>query len=559
MRIYNFVLAMCLSIFTFCETIGQAIWTVKDPNGVDVIIDKDSSFLTIYNGYLLFYTVNSTSGNRNILMANGDTSFWVLNEDAPLSSDFTSFIFRRNDELIFRVGDVWYSSYGGAETTEVFYDNDDNNNEYNYLKIFELHTPSDFNHDLLIEALDKSTGDTLILYHNYLNNTTTPYDDRLRVFQGDIMEVGPYTGEFFVTSVFDSTAAEWGDVGFYRQNGSGFKLLCPLIEKQMYQVQNLFYSGKEWIVDYLDNNEKVVYQYTQSIDSCLDVTNIEFPNYTVLEVLNPKKPYWGPAFPNEPALSYQDIVWRGKNSNGSIRYFLRSLFGQEYEITDIRNDNNVDFIFSHFQDDSIYYYNPTETQRGLVRTNFKNGMSVKESTSIPFDTDYTLQAYNGKMYFGRYNSQDGAIQAMSKDFVNGNKYEFLESTSGGRIESPINFSFMGDRIFVHSKTSEGIKLVVFDPDGTVSVNPLDDHYSRILVSPNPSSGIFHVKLSEAISNIPVLTYIVFDEKGSQLKDGKVVGHDFDVDLTGLPPGLYHLSIFDKNSIINTIPIILTGQ
>lgn len=106
-------------------------------------------------------------------MTNGDTSFWVLNEDAPLSSDFTSFIFRRNDELIFRVGYVWYSSYGGTETTEVFYDNGDNNNEYNYLKIFELHTPSDFNHDLLIEALDKSTGDTLILYHNYLNNTTT--------------------------------------------------------------------------------------------------------------------------------------------------------------------------------------------------------------------------------------------------------------------------------------------------------------------------------------------------------------------------------------------------
>ena len=152
-------------------------------------------------------------------------------------------------------------------------------------------------------------------------------------------------------------------------------------------------------------------------------------------------------------------------------------------------------------------------------------MSVKESTSIPFDTDYTLQAYNGKMYFGRYNSQDGAIQAMSKDFVNGNKYEFLESTSGGRIESPINFSFMGDRIFVHSKTSEGIKLVVFDPDGTVSVNPVDDHYSRILVSPNPSSGIFHVKLSEAISNIPVLTYIVFDEPGVGFGRGEDIVRD----------------------------------
>ena len=119
---------MCLSIFTFCETIGQAIWTVKDPSGIDVTIDKDSSFISTYNGYLLFYTVNSSSGDRNILMTNGDTSFWVLNEDAPLSSDFTSFIFRRNDELIFRVGYVWYSSYGGTETTEVFYDNGDNNN-----------------------------------------------------------------------------------------------------------------------------------------------------------------------------------------------------------------------------------------------------------------------------------------------------------------------------------------------------------------------------------------------------------------------------------------------
>lgn len=555
----KYFLSIGLFISSYFDISGQAIWTIRDPNGGDVVIDQDSSFLTIYNGYLLFYTVNSTSGNRNILMANGDTSFWVLNEDAPLSSDFTSFIFRRNDELIFRVGDVWYSSYGGAETTEVFYDNDDVNNEYNYLKIFELYTPSDFNHDLLIEALEKSTGDTLTLYHNYLNNTTTLYDEKLWVFQGDVMEVGPYTGEFFVTSVFDSIAAEWGGVGFYRQNGSGFKLLCPLNDRQMYQVQNLFYSGKEWIVDYLDNNEKVVYQYTQSLDSCLDVTNIEFPNYTVLEVLNPKKPYWGPAFPNEPALSYQDIVWRGKNSNGSIRYFLRSLFGQEYEITDIRNDNNVDFIFSHFQDDSIYYYNPTETQRGLVRTNFKNGMSVKESTSIPFDTDYTLQAYNGKMYFGRYNSQAGAIQAISKDFVNANNYEFLESTSGARIESPINFSFMGDRIFVHSKTVDGVKLIVFDPDAVVSVEPIEKHSHYVTVSPNPSTGVFAVQTKDDYLMSPGSDFVVFDLLGSIVRKGKVTNSKFEIDLTGLPASTYQFSIIDKGKTIYSSPLVLCSE
>ena len=93
MRICKKLLVFSLFIFTICEAFGQAIWTIKDPNGSDIIIDPDSSFITNYNGYLLFYTINSSSGERNILMANGDTSFWVLMEDVPLTGDFTSFIF----------------------------------------------------------------------------------------------------------------------------------------------------------------------------------------------------------------------------------------------------------------------------------------------------------------------------------------------------------------------------------------------------------------------------------------------------------------------------------
>lgn len=559
MKKINFILLIGLLISSYFDIIGQAIWTVKDPDGGDVIIDQDSSFLTIYNGYMLFYTINSSTGDRNILMANGDTSFWVLNEDVPLTSDFTPFIFRKSDELIFRVGDVWYSSYGGAETTQVFYNNGDSNNEYIYLKMFELYTPSNFHHDLLIEAIEKSSGDTLTLHHSYLNNTTTLYGKMLHVFKGDLKEVGPYSGEFFLAAEFNDLSMSWGEAGFFRQNSSGFKLLNPVASKNMYDAHNIFYFGKEWIVDYFESGEKVVYQYSQSQDSCINVTDIEFPNYTVLELINPKWDSWGPLFPSYPPLSVSDIVWKGRNQNGSERYFLRSLFGQEFEIVDLRNDDDVDFVFSYFHDDSIYYYNHSDTQKGLVRTNFVNGMSVKESTSIPFDSDYTLQAYNGKMYFGRYNAQAGAIQAMSKDFVNDNKYEFLESTSGERIENPINFSFLNDRIFVHSRTVDGVKLIVFDPDAIVSTQHIEKQSEYITVAPNPSTGVFVVQTKNDYLIAPGSDFIVFNLLGTIVRRGKVVNSSFELELTGMPAGTYQFSIMDKGQGIYSAPLVLSNQ
>lgn len=559
MRMYNYLLAMILSIFTLSDLMGQAIWTIKDPNGIDVTIDKDSSFLTIYNGYLLFYTINSTSGNRNILMANGDTSFWLLNEDNSLTSDFTPFISRKEDELVFRIGDVWYISNGSTETTNVFYDNNDPSNEYRYLQIFEFKSLSGVHHDLAIEAIDKSSGDTLTLLHRYATNTTDIYFANLNILQSSLLGVGSISGNFFVGAVYDSLASVWGDIGFYRQNSTGLRLLLPLGLKNNYHVQNIYYAGSDWTVDFLDNGEKSVYDYIQSVDSCIEITNSEFPGYTLLDVLSPKWPAWGPLYPNYPATSIEDLVWKGKTQNGSVRYFLRTFLGQEYEIVDLRNDSDVDFVYSHFHDDSIYYYNRTELNRGLVKTNFKNGMSVKESTSIQFDADFTLQGYNGKMYFGRYNSQVDAIQAMSKDFVNGNKYEFLESTIGERIDNPINFSFIDDRIFVHSRTEDGVKLVVFDPDGTVSVKPNNNHISKVLVAPNPSSGIFQIQLSADYSITSDWRYSISDDRGSLIKTGKLTAYELEVDLTNLPRGYYNLSIFDKNTIVSTVPLVLSGQ
>jgi hypothetical protein len=248
MRKFFFLIFFSWILSLPSEIYCQAIWTIKDPNGSDVIIDQDSSFLINYNDYLLFYTVNSSTGNRNILMTNGDTSFWVLNEEAPLTSDFTSFIFRKNDELIFRVGDIWYSSYGGAGTTQVFYDNSGLNSDYYYLRIFESHTTSS-NNDLLIEAIEKATGDTLILLHKYLDDTTNPYAKKLRIYKGDQMGVG-FSGEFFINSIFNEVSSDWDEVGFQRQTSSGFTMLLPLGVKNEYNVNTIYYFGKQWIIDH---------------------------------------------------------------------------------------------------------------------------------------------------------------------------------------------------------------------------------------------------------------------------------------------------------------------
>lgn len=552
---------LCLT-FLFClssvDSISQDIWTVKDPAGNEVIIDQDSSFLTVYDDeYLLFYTINPETGKRNILLTNGDTSFWVLNEDAPLSSDFTSFICRKNEELIFRVGNVWYLSYGSAETTEVFYDNNDMDNAYYYIRVFESQTTSNQN-DLLIEAVDKITGDTITLLNRYLNDTTVPYSEKLRIYKGNLMGVGT-GGEFFICSVFDDVSGEWGEVGFQRQTNSGITMLLPLGVKSDYNVNTIYYFGKQWIINHQENGEKRVYSYRSELDSCIAATETEFPDYTVLDVINPIWDAWGPLFPGNNAYTIEDIVWKGKNQNGSKRYFLRSLFGQEFEIVDLRNDDDVDFVFSQFHDDSIYYYNHSDTQKGLVRTNFVNGMSVKESTSVPFDSDYTLQAYNGKMYFGRYNGQTGTIQAISKDFVNDNKYEFLESSSGERIDNPINFSFLDDRIFIHSRTDDGVKLVVFDPDAVVSVNPVESSSDKLVVSPNPSSGVFKIQMDLEISSSPDHEYIVTNELGSMIMQAKVPSSQFDVDLSGLPAGTYFMTISGRDGIVSSRTLVLANQ
>lgn len=336
-------------------------------------------------------------------------------------------------------------------------------------------------------------------------------------------------------------------------------MLLPLGEKNNYDINTIYYFGKQWIIDHQDNNEKLVYSYRSELDSCIAVTETEFPGYTVLDVINPIWPAWGPLFPANNAFTIDDIVWKGRNQNGSERYFLRSLFGQEFEIVDLRNDDDVDFVFSQFHDDSIYYYNHSDTQKGLVRTNFVNGMTVKESTSIPFDSDYTLQAYNGKMYFGRYNSQAGAIQAMSKDFVNGNKYEYLESTLGERIESPINFSFLDDRIFVHSRTIDGVKLIVFDPDAIVSTKHFENQSEYITVAPNPSTGVFEVQTKYDYLIAPESDFVVFDLLGRIVRRGKVVNSNFELDLTGMPVGTYQFSILNKGQAICSTPLVLSGK
>jgi len=533
---------------------AQTVRTIKDPAGNDIILDKDSSFLTKHNDLLLLYAIDKEHDDRNILVTNGDTSFWLFDTGFGKEVTFTDFNTRYEEELVFGIGGTWYITEGSPASTHVFYDNNDPGNEYNYLKIFEFHANNIAGYNLAIEAIDKSTGDTLILYHDTEFLTTTTYAHRLRILEANMDGFGQFTGSFFMGSVFDQSNQTWGEVGYYREFGATLKLLLPLGSKQNYKITP---NNNARIADHQDDGSKRVFQYNSSLDSCLEITDSAFPNFTVLDYQKLKWTAYG--HPWEPPQSYYDSYWKGKNQGGSIRYYTRNGFEEDFEIVDLRNVPEADFIQSGYTEDTIYYYNYSNTQRGLIRYNIFDGGSKKDPTSVPFTQEYKLKGYLDKIYFGRYSSQSGKIEAIAIDFTNEGRYGFLESTNGKRIENPVDFTFLDDKVIVHSRTQEGLKLVVYDPDGIVAVENQPQKSTSIVVSPNPSSGLFNVSLKGLDITHQDINFVVTNAKGITVLKGKVTEPEYPVDLTGKPSGSYNLTLLYKESLLFTTTLVLISK
>lgn len=550
----NFVLLILSVVVHAISANAQTVRTIKDPGGNDIIFDKDSSFLTKHNDLLVLYAIDKNNDERNILVTDGDTSFWLFDTGFGKEVAFTDFINRYNEELVFGIGGTWYITEGSPQSTQIFHDNNDPGNEFEYLRLFEFQAINIAGYNLAIEAIRKTTGDTLILYHNTEFLTTTTYAKRLRILESNMEGFGQFIGTFFMGSVYDGAIQAWGEVGFYRENSVALKLLLPLGIKQVYKTNP---SNNRRIVVHEDDGSKKVYQYNTNLDSCLEVTDSAFPNFTVLDYQKLKWTTYG--YPWEPPQSYYDSYWKGRNQSGSIRYYTRNTFGEDYEIVDLRNVPEADFIHSDYTTDTAYYYNYSNAQRGLVRYNIFDGGSKKDPTSVPFNQEFKLKGYLGKIYFGRYSSQSGKIEAITKDFTNEGQYRFLESTNGKRIENPVDFTFLDDKVFVHSRTTEGLMLVVYDPDGIVAVENQPQKSKSIVVSPNPSSGLFNVSLNGIDFSHQDIHFVVTNAQGIPVLKGQVIEPDYTVDLTGYPSGRYNLTLLTKESMLFTTTLILISK
>ncbi len=525
-------LFLLLNLFTFPAK-AQSLWTVSDPDGNEVLIDRESSFLSEVNGLILFYTCDNSQGVRNILVTDGSSSYWLFDTGFSMERSFTRFITRNSDELLFGIGDQWYLTKGTPETTQVFYDNNAPGSLYNYLRISEFLALNIAGNNLAIEAENKESGDTVTLYHNTEFETTNLLSRRYSVLKDNLEAFGSINGSFFVGSEFDYDSKSWSQVGYYRELQGNAKQLVALTPKAIYNTNGNY--GK--LVDHQEDGTKFIYQYTSDQDTFLDITQTIFPGYVPLEYQSLK--WLGYGFPHEPPLSNKDYYFKGRNGFGQIRYFTTDVFGDLYEIEDLRGAEQVDFIHSEYANDSIYYYNFDE-EAGLSRYNLFNKGTVKDPSPVSFDPDFRLKGFLGRLYYGRYNPESGSIEASVIDNPEGGNIYYLESSAQERIENPVDFEFLDDKVFVYSRTSEGLKLVVYDPDGVVSI-PKVDMMITSHVSPNPSWGFFQVRLND-FRPAGHFQCIVMDMKGNLVFQKNVAESDFAIDISGVSTGMYPMSV-----------------
>jgi len=99
---------------------------------------------------------------------------------------------------------------------------------------------------------------------------------------------------------------------------------------------------------------------------------------------------------------------------------------------------------------------------------------------------------------------------------------------------------------LYSMTRTGItSLSPFHVSGTTTTNVASDISvnNRIILSPNPTTGILNFITSEEVKNIEIYTTIGTVVKRSEISNNSV-------SVTELPAGLYFVRFMDKN--INTV-------
>src|SRR6187551_2716508 len=107
-----------LTIFLSTQWLGaQSFKIVKDPLGNEITINEDSAHLFNAFGNLLAFTINQEDDTRNVLVFNGDTSYWLFNQGFDKHLNVTPFTRTEKfgipgNYVWFSIGNIWYETKG---------------------------------------------------------------------------------------------------------------------------------------------------------------------------------------------------------------------------------------------------------------------------------------------------------------------------------------------------------------------------------------------------------------------------------------------------------------
>ncbi|MGB3077431.1 MAG: T9SS type A sorting domain-containing protein [Saprospiraceae bacterium] len=420
-----------------------------------------------------------------------------------------------------------------------------------------------YNFNFSFEAIERTTGDTVVIFYDEDTKIYKEFRDQA----GYPVKIVQESEEFaisgsetidFVGAKYNADVQTWGPVGVYQATLNSLTQVYELGTRPKYDLNFVYkdYIFYQYIIDHDSSSSTKVLAYNTATHTFDNVSSSVLPGFEVLEAYNLQTIY------NDGETSgmnsFHESVWKCKNlAFGNVRYFLRSPYRDDKEIIDLRNKENAFFIFDEGIEDTLYYYSYGENQRGLVRYNIVNNIAAKDPSSIPFDTDFKIRGWKGKMYFGRYDSASGKIAAAYKDFYEDGKYAFLQSNTGEKIVNPIDFTFYHDDVFVHSRTNEGVKLVYYDTATIVSTDEIQEAINSVEINPNPSTGIITLKFSDIGETTTVFTkYSICNSMGKIIGHGNIYSSDIEINLSEKPAGVYFLILKRDQEILLTKQFVL---
>jgi len=93
-----------------------------------------------------------------------------------------------------------------------------------------------------------------------------------------------------------------------------------------------------------------------------------------------------------------------------------------------------------------------------------------------------------------------------------------------------------------SAKSAPVTVQVYSSSSTECTTGLNPNQESIQIYPNPSQGIFDVKMPQVVQNG---TYEVYSSSGLRISDGSFTGNHIKLNLVNSPKGCYYLKISNK--------------